>query len=149
MLQTYPNELRVLVRREQPEKVAGGSRIGRAADPTKGEALPSCPICDHSCQSFPRIVVDLNTNTLLLDGRPYRLTAQQAEIMSVIAAVYPGLVTRERLMSRVWPFNSDTNAPVTLFSQLCRLRNKLRGTKFALETRREVGVRLKEIERLA
>ncbi|MGN6330537.1 MAG: response regulator transcription factor [Motilibacteraceae bacterium] len=87
------------------------------------------------------LVVDIDRQTIQVDGQDVALTRKEFELLSLLASD-PGVVfRREHLMSRVW--QSDwRGCEHTLTVHVAALRSKL-GSAGLIETIRGVGYRLR------
>lgn len=123
-----------LVHREQPEKVAGGSWIGGAADSTDSEALPVCPCCRQGWRAGSRFSVDINTNTLIVDGEAIQLRPLQADLAQVLHKKAPGHASHTEIERALW--GMATEGPRDIYGnikvQVCYLRKALKNTAFEI-----------------
>ena len=52
---------------------------------------------------FGRFLLDAHRHELLADGEPVRIGSRALDVLIVLAAANGDLVTKDELMSRVWP----------------------------------------------
>jgi len=78
------------------------------------ETPTTCPCCG-SVKGTRLPIVDLNTNTVAWGDKATKLTPIGAELMTLFVKAYPGMVTRSRLIERVW---GDADPPLTAESAL-------------------------------
>lgn len=75
-----------------------------------------------------------------MDGFRVRLSALQAEVLSVLLMRYPGIVAYGDLIEACWPFSEPDYAKPRLHEVVRELRVKLGG--FHIKARRSFGYHL-------
>lgn len=90
-----------------------------------------CPCCGSV--AIRPFLVDLGTNTVVMNEKASRLTRQQAEIVSVLAAAYPGSVATDSIIRRVYGFMPEPgDAPSCLKAQIHHARKRLAADRLGL-----------------
>lgn len=92
-------------------------------------------------QKIGPIVVDRAAHEVLVEGRSVPLTAKEFALLSFLAQNRGRVLSRERLLSRVWGARYE-GGPRTVDIHVRRLRMKL-GDGFPLETLRGAGYKLR------
>lgn len=92
-------------------------------------------------QKIGSIVVDRAAHEVLVEGRAVPLTAKEFALLSFLAQNRGRVLSRERLLSRVWGARYE-GGPRTVDIHVRRLRMKL-GDGFPLETLRGAGYKLR------
>ncbi len=107
-----------------------------------------CPTCGGHLPNID-IKVDLNLNILVTNGCVTKLTAQEAEILSVLCDRALKVVRRESMVALVYGANEPDNAEGVLRVQICSLRKKLVRTDYEIDTIWGEGYRLIERTKVA
>lgn len=89
------------------------------------------------------LTIDLDRHHVKLDGDDVSLTALEFDLLKLLARHPDRFWSRERILSRVWPADSEPETNV-VDVYISRLRRKLerKGQASMIETRRGVGYRL-------
>ncbi len=99
-----------------------------------------CPTCGSAVDR--RLLVSLDTNTLVVDGQEIRLLPAEAEIAWVIAAAYPGTATTRDILMKVRPVNDESVNTLRLVrTQICQFRRRIAGSSISLVTETMRGYR--------
>lgn len=83
-----------------------------------------CPTCGAGLKN-QQMRVDLDTNTFLIRGYCVYLRAKEAELLSILVARSPGVVTHDTLASRLWGVSEPADAAKNIQVHVCRLRRAL------------------------
>lgn len=111
------------------------SRI-RALLRRSGNASSQYLICDG-------ISMDLNSRQVFCDTNEVRLSAAEYEVLLCLMRNKGRIVTREKILERVWDVNGNYVNDNTLTVTVKRLREKL-GQPSCLKTVRSVGYRMED-----
>lgn len=100
-----------------------------------------CPCCGSGIDA--PVAVDLNTNTLSTRGETVRLTAREAEIMSILAKAYPAAATYQKIFAGLYGAGGGPDDPLNSLSvMLVRLRRLLAPLGISILTQHGKSLRL-------
>lgn len=105
-----------------------------------GATSSNCPCCGAALQN-QRAIVDLNTNSFVFRGRAIRMRPREAELLSLLVARAPAIVTHDSLIAALWGQAEPGCAEKNIQVQICRLRKYLKGTGASILTTHDVGYR--------
>ena len=152
--QTRKTPVVILTARSSEEEVAAGLDAGADDYVTKPFSVRELVARAHAVmrragRSFEekpyrdaRLTVDFAAMRATLDGSRVRLTRMEFEVLAELARSAGRLVTRERLIEKVWG-RDHAGATKTLGVHVMRLRRKLGCTGDCIETVVGVGYRFK------
>ncbi|GAA3728454.1 DNA-binding response OmpR family regulator [Spinactinospora alkalitolerans] len=86
------------------------------------------------------LTVDVNAREAVLDGAPLSLTRKEFDLLALLAARAPAVVSREAILDQVWGATWESSSR-TLDTHIAALRGKL-GAAAPIRTARGVGYRL-------
>jgi DNA-binding response OmpR family regulator len=98
-----------------------------------------CPTCGQRLPWRDMPVLDLPTNTLLIDGTFVRFEPREAEVLSVIMEGMPRVHLWGDIHARVYPLASDVSMRV-IYTLVSQIRKKAAHTRLMLQTIHSRGV---------
>lgn len=104
-----------------------------------------CPQCGSPrfwCPAF----VDMSTGEAVVDGTPIDLTPKEMHVLEALVRAYPRGVSKEALLSHVWPDRDGSSLTTRLMQQhIHRVRRKLqaKGVSATVRTVHGAGYALK------
>ena len=96
--------------------------------------MNKCPCCGSDVSEADKPILSLDTNKLIASGGVIRLTAREAELMSVLTDAMPLVIDNERMIARIWGATPTDDAYDTLKVYVCKLRKKLKATNLEIKT---------------
>lgn len=91
-----------------------------------------CPTCGQTLPPIDKPIVDLATNSLLIDGASIKLRGREAELLFVLIKAMPRLCSRAMIYDSIYPWGDDVGEKnIDVF--VCRLRRKLVPTSLRIE----------------
>jgi DNA-binding response OmpR family regulator len=105
--------------------------------------MPCCSTCG---QELPekRLLIDLNSNHIILGGRTVKLRPLDAEVLKVLQDAAPRFVTPRQIEDRVLGLESEERCAQWLRVRISLLRKRLTGLPLSIINRHGVGYCLKE-----
>ncbi len=98
-----------------------------------------CPTCGGPL-TFKPLRVDLDTNTLFGEDVACKVPPRHAEIAFLLAKRFPGYVTNDTIIARIWP-NQDISSTL-LNTTICFTRRNLERVGYGIKNEFDVGYRL-------
>lgn len=103
-----------------------------------------CPLCGSAIVDDERVLVDIEGGLIVSAGRVAQLTPQEFAMFIALWEARPRTLTKERLMAAIYGLKPDGDEPeikiIDVF--VCKLRPKIAGMGFAIETAWGKGYRL-------
>lgn len=111
--------------------------------------MNKCPCCGGVLDDA-QPVVDLNTNTVLFADKTVRVQPQEAELLQILIDSFPGTISRDRIIQRMWGLGEPHSAANILSVRVTMLRRKIAPLGLAIRTFYNTGLKLElPKERLA
>lgn len=104
-------------------------------------STPSCPTCGGVLPET-KLVVDLNTNVVVLGSHRIKLRPRDAEVMAVLQEYYPRSVSESRIEDRVLGNESGERCREWVRVRISMLRKKLAGLPIHIANTHGVGYRI-------
>jgi len=100
-----------------------------------------CPTCGQGVTSD--FIVSLDTNHIMVRGKKYRVSADEAVVAHVLVKAYPARVSYEALIAALWaPINEPENPLDCIKVKVSTIRRKTRGSGLAIVVTYGHGYRL-------
>jgi len=106
--------------------------------------MESCSTCGQRLRS-PRLLIDLNTNTVSWGETRVRLGARDTEVLKVLYDASPRTVTPRHFDERLLGYGDEERCGTWLRVRMSILRRKLRDMPVNIVTVYGLGYRLMEI----
>jgi DNA-binding response OmpR family regulator len=101
-----------------------------------------CPLCGGELPADGRVMVNLDSNTLRVGEQMILLTAREAEVMTVLIDVMPGVASRQQLMDAVYGRLRSAGDWNVIRVMIMRIRKKIKSLPLRIETVNRRGYRL-------
>ncbi len=109
--------------------------------------MEHCPLCNHPYEGHEGIFVDEESRTLIIDGKLIGLTHRMSQILAGILSCDPRVASIGYLMDYVYGADADDEPEKKILSvYVCRIRKKLKNTRFDIITIWGYGYRIMEID---
>lgn len=103
----------------------------------------TCPACGQSVENLTGILIDSETNDILIDGVLIHFRLLESTIFNVLYKRSPNLVTPDRLMDVLYANKPDEPLIAIINVTICTIRRKIQGTRIRIESIWGRGYRLK------
>jgi DNA-binding winged helix-turn-helix (wHTH) protein len=102
-----------------------------------------CPCCGQDMPPVEGFRVDLDSNTLIIDGVAKKAMPKIAEVAHILAEAAPRIVRKETIMDRLYgSYWDDPPQPKIVDIFIYGLRKLVAGTRFEIQTSWGCGFRL-------
>ena len=110
--------------------------------------METCPLCGQSYSGgYGGIFLDERLRDVIIDGERIKLTHRMMLVFGGIVKSSPRTVTTAYLMDYVYGLETDNEPNEKIIHVfICRIRQKIKHTRFRIETVRGLGYRLVEKE---
>lgn len=85
----------------------------------------NCPCCGQPVLSSCPALVSLDKNTVAVGNKSLRLRPQEAEILYAIAEAWPGALSKDRLMQKLYGLGERDGSLQSTFVAISRLRKNV------------------------
>ena len=103
----------------------------------------TCPACGQSVENLTGILIDSETNDILINGVLIHFRQLESTIFNTLYKRSPNLVTPDRLMDVLYADKPDELFAAIINVTICTIRRKIRGTRVRIESIWGRGYRLK------
>jgi DNA-binding response OmpR family regulator len=114
----------------------------------EGGVMELCPLCGQLYSGgYGSIFLDERLRDVIIDGERIKLTHRMVSVFGGIVKSSPRTVTIAYLMDYVYGLETDNEPNEKIIHVfICRIRQKIKHTRFRIETVRGLGYRLVEKE---
>lgn len=91
-----------------------------------------CPLCIEPLRKLERVVVDLESNTVILDNKLIYLTPHFAIILDALASAQPRLISTPFLMDAIYGLESDEPDQKIIGVHMFHLRKRIKRTNYRI-----------------
>jgi DNA-binding response OmpR family regulator len=130
-------------------RVVSEGGVSRPVIPTDNP-LPTCPCCQQHWRDARAIELHRESCSVSINGHVIRFSPQQYDVFEAIAKRSPSFTSNDRLIHAVYGgFGEEEpdSAAKTIQVFVCKIRQRLLGTGWSIESRVTVGYRLQNQER--
>ena len=103
----------------------------------------TCPACGQSVENLTGILINPETNDILIDGNLIHFTEKESGIFNALHKRFPDLVTVDGMMDVLYSDNPEEPFMAIINVYICKMRKKLRGTRVRIKNVWGRGYRLK------
>lgn len=101
-----------------------------------------CPTCGNVVPDR-ELIVSLEANTVICNGRSAKLTSQQAEILHILANAAPRVVTIDAIIAGIYGSSVEPETSVVLIrTHICKIRRKIAPLGLTIKNTHAIGYTL-------